>query len=359
MKKVYVLILLCSGLIQPLQAEEEIAVLTVTVVDLYGNYIDNARVSISYAFPQDEDVEIPDQFTKRGTATFSVEAEREYVVTVTKAGFISYTETVELDEDTDITITLEYTQNVPILHMKRYSVSPQQVEPGEYFNVYVVLENEGTGDALNVKVTFDPAEYFSPVQPSSSAYFERVDVGDITSVNQSFVVSGEASSGVYDLVLTVVYADAAGSTHTVQETVGISILRKPLVKLLNVDYPEMAEQGEIFTFSVDVANTGRFAVNGIYIEVESDLTWEYSSYYIGSLEAGDFDTFVSEIMSEYPGEYTFVIKVGFVDDFNKEHYQEESFSVLISEKIQETLPPQEKGFWQKLIEALKSFLGLD
>jgi hypothetical protein len=52
MKKI-VLILLCVGLIQPLQADET-AVLTVTVMDLYRDYIDNARVSVSYVFSQDE-----------------------------------------------------------------------------------------------------------------------------------------------------------------------------------------------------------------------------------------------------------------------------------------------------------------
>lgn len=358
-KLIIILVLLCSVQIHSTQAEES-TVLTVTVVDVYGHPIDDARVSVDYQFPQDEDVDIPDQFTTKGVATFYLEAEREYIVTVTKAGFLSYTETVELEEDTTITVTLEYTQNVPVLHMKRYSVSPQHVGPGESFQLSVVIENEGTGDALNVKVTFDPAQDFSPVQPSSSAYFERLDIGEITSVTQTFVVSGEAFSGVYNLVLVLTYSDAAGLSYSVQETVGISILRKPLIKLLNVDYPEEVEQGEPFTFSVEIANTGRFTVNGLYLEVESDMEWEYNSYYIGSLEAGDFDTFVSEVVPAYPGECTIVIRVGFVDDFNKEHYQEESFSVSVHEKVQETTPPQEEeGLWQRFIDLLKSFLGLD
>jgi uncharacterized membrane protein len=142
--------------------------------------------------------------------------------------------------------------------------------------------------------------------------------------------------------------------------VGISILRKPLVKLLNVDYLTEVEQGELFTFSVEVANIGRFEVNGLYLEVESDLDWEYYSYYIGSLEAGDFDTFVSEIVPESPGEYMFTIKVAFVDDFNREHTTEESFSVSVQEQVTETLPPQqEDGLWQRFIAFLKSLLGLE
>lgn len=353
-------VLLCLVPVLSVSKAEEYATLAVTVADEYGSVIDGARVTVDYVYPQDEDSPIPDQFTERGVATFYLEAEREYIVTITKAGFKSHTETVELEEDTTITATLEYAQSIPILHMRRFSVSPQLVGPGESFQLYVVIENEGTGDALNVKVTFDPAQNFSPVQPSSSAYFERLDMGEVASVKQTFTVSGEALSGVYDLTLAILYQDAAGLSQTVQETVGISILRKPLVKLLNVDYPGEAEQAEPFTFSVEIANTGRFAVNGLYLEVESDMDWEYYSYYIGSLEAGDFDTFVSEVVPQYMGEYTFVIRVGFVDDFNNEHYQEESFSVSVAEKVQETSAPQEEeGLWQRFINFLKSFLGLD
>jgi uncharacterized membrane protein len=127
-----------------------------------------------------------------------------------------------------------------------------------------------------------------------------------------------------------------------------------------VDYPHEVNQGEIISFSLEIANTGRFAVNGVYLEVESDMEWEYYSYYIGSLEAGDFDTFVSEVMAGRPGEHTFTIRVGFVDDFNREHYQEQSFSLSVKEPVQETTPPpQEKGLWERIIEFLKAFLGLD
>ncbi len=361
MKKVVViLILLCSVLVSNASKAGEYAVLTVEVSDIYGDSIDNARVHVDYVYRQDEDVDITDQFTRNGAATFYLETEREYIVSVAKAGFLPYTDTVELEEDTTLSVTMEYAQNVPVLHMKRYSLSPEQVGPGESFQLHVVIGNEGTGDALNVRIAFETAQNFSPVQPSSSAYLERLDVGEITSIRQTFTVSGEALSGVYNLTLTISYSDAAGLSYSLQETVGISILRKPLIRLLNVEYPREVGEAESFTFSVDVANVGRYTVNGLYLEVESDLDWEYTSYYIGSLEAGDFDTFESEVVPKYAGEHTFVIRVGFVDDFNREHYQEESFSLSVTEKAEETSPPQEeKGLWQKFIDFLKSFLGLD
>ncbi len=358
-KLVIFLILLCSTQVYNVQTEET-AALTCVVTDVYGTPIDDAMVSCDYVYPQDEDVDIPYQFTKKGAATFYLEPEREYTLTVTKAGFLPHTEEVELEEDTTITVILEYAQEVPVLHMKTFSVSPQEVGPGEQFEVCVVIENEGKGDALSVKVDFDPAQYFSPVQPQSSAYFERLDVGKQASVVQLFAVSGETLSGIYDLVLTVTYQDSQALSYTVQETVGVSVLRKPLVKLLNVSYPQEVEQGETFTFSVDVANTGRFTVNGLYLEVVSDMDWTYYSYYVGSLEAGDFDTFESEVLSEDPGEHSFVIRIGFTDDFNRENYEEQSFSVFVTEKVKETLPPeQNEGLWARIVRFLKSFLGLD
>jgi hypothetical protein len=352
----FILVLLCST--QVIQAQD--TVLTVTVKDVYGNLINDAVVSVRLVYPRPEDTDIPNQFTTKGAAFFTLEGNREYIVTVTKAGFLPHTEVVELEDDTTLAVVLEYVQKVPVLHVNSYTVDPREAGPGEHFLVSMIIENEGTGDALSVKVTFQPTQVFSPVQPASSAYFDRLDVGKTVSVRQTFAVSGEALSGVYDLVAVITYLDAVGIPQTVQETVGISILRKPLLKLLNVDYPHEVNQGEIISFSLEIANTGRFAVNGVYLEVESDMEWEYYSYYIGSLEAGDFDTFVSEVMAGRPGEHTFTIRVGFVDDFNREHYQEQSFSLSVKEPVQETTPPpQEKGLWERIIEFLKAFLGLD
>lgn len=343
-----------------LNQTDDYAVLTIETVDVYGTPIDDARVSLTYVYPRPEDKDIPDQFTENGVAAFTLETQREYVATVTKAGFLPHTEMVDLEEDTTIPVVLEYAQSVPVLHMKRYTLSPSEVGPGERFQLNLVIENEGTGDALNVTVSVGSTQFFSPVQPSSSAYFERLDVGKLTSLNLTFAVSGEALSSVYDLMITISYEDAVGLPHTTTETVGIPILRKSLVKLLNVEYPEDAERGEVFTFSVEIANIGRFSINGLYLDVESDMDWEYYSYYVGSLESGDFDTFVSEVSSEDPGEHTFVIAVGYVDDFNREHYQEESFSITVKERAAETPPPEEEeGLWERFIKFLKAFLGLD
>jgi uncharacterized membrane protein len=345
--------------IPPTVLADDYAELTVEVEDIYGVPIDDARVSLTYVYQRPEDTDILDQLTDRGVTSFVLETNREYVVTVSKAGYLPFTELVELEEDTTVTAVLEYAQKLPIIHVRRYSVFPQEVEPGEQFRLQVVIENEGTSDALNVKIGVTPTQFFSPVQPSSSAYFNRLDVGDLTTVNLTFAVSGEALSGVYDLPLAISFKDAAGMVHTVQETVGVTILRVPMVKLLNIDFPREVQQSESFTFSLEIGNTGRFLVNGLYLEIESNMDWEYSSYYVGSLEAGDFDTFVSEVSASEPGDHAFTVRIGYVDDFNREHHEEYQYSVTVTETVSQTPPPQEKGFVERFIQWIKSFLGLN
>jgi hypothetical protein len=337
---------------------QENAVLTIVVKDVYGDVINNARVLVDYLFEQPEDIEIPDKFTVNGRVTFVLEVDREYVVTITKAGFIPFADTLDFEEDTTLVATLEFAQQVPILHVNRYTVTPQEINPGKTFQVSLALENQGTGDALAVKVVFVPTQIFSPVQPTSSAYLERLDSGELATITQTFAVSGDALSGVYDIQVTISYSSAAGQLYTVTETIGVPVLRVPLITLLNIDYPETAEQGETFTFSAEIGNIGRFPVNGVYIEVESDMNWEYSSYYIGTLEAGDFDTFISEVIGTKPGAHTFIVTTGYIDDFNQEHQTNQPFSVTITEKARETPPPEKEGLWQRFIELLKAFLGL-
>lgn len=337
---------------------QEPAVLTVIVEDVYGELITNARVQVNYLFQQPEDVKIPDKFTVNGKTTFNLEVDREYVVSITKAGFLPYTDTIDFEENTTLNVALEYAQKIPMIHVKRYTVTPQEINPGGSFQVSLAIENRGTGDALSVKVIFAPTQIFSPVQPTSSAYFERLDSGKLVTLTQKFAVSGDAPSGVYDLQATITYKNAVGQLYTVTETIGVPVLRIPVITLLNIDYPETVEQGETFTFSAEIGNLGRFPVNGIYIEILSDMNWEYSSYYIGTLEAGDFDTFISEVTGENQGVHTFTVTIGYIDDFNQEHQIEQSFSVTITQKEEEPPLPEKKGPWQRFIELLKAFLGL-
>lgn len=354
-----VLVLLLVGTGSVVQVTSEpYAVLTIAVCDVYRTTIDNARVSVSYCYPRPEDASIPDVFTVDGVASFTLKAFREYTVTITKSGFSSYSELIELEEDTTLEVTMEYQQQVPELHIKRYTVQPDDVSPGGQFEVLLVIGNEGTGDALNVSVFFASTEFISPVQPSSSRHFNRLDVGKERSANQMYAVSGEAPSGVYDLELTISYQDPSATFHTTQQTVSVSITRTPLLRLLNSDFPQEVDQGQTFTFSVDVANIGRFAVNGVYLEIVSDMNWEYISYYIGNLEAGDFDSFESEVISYEPGEHDFTMKMAFIDELNRERYQETPFKVTVLEIVEESRPQEEKGLWDRFIEFLKALLGL-
>ncbi|MBU7015211.1 MAG: hypothetical protein HXS43_10315 [Theionarchaea archaeon] len=53
------------------------------------------------------------------------------------------------------------------------------------------------------------------------------------------------------------------------------------------------------------------------------------------------------------------MKMGFVDDFNRQRYQETSFTITVHEVVKERLSlPEEKGLWDRFIEFLKAFLGL-
>ncbi|MBK8026908.1 MAG: hypothetical protein IPK19_37355 [Chloroflexi bacterium] len=171
-----------------------------------------------------------------------------------------------------ITVSVAPPRSVePLLLLSEYAADPTEsgiLRPGQRFNLTIHLANRGAGDASEMLVTFDevaPSQSDSSGTPSpgqsggggsgvfatlntgSTIYQDALDTGETAMFSQTFMVSGNASSGIYSQPVTVRYRTRAGATKT--DTFRVSLIVEALPRIqtrLTVPLPDPAVVGEPF-----------------------------------------------------------------------------------------------------------------
>ena len=95
--------------------------------------------------------------------------------------------------------------------------------PGESVVVTLKVKNAGDTSAENIRVTFASGA-FVPQGASGTQAISNLGAGSETSVNQSLILSGEASTGVYQQQVALEYEDPNGAAYSSTEVVGISVI---------------------------------------------------------------------------------------------------------------------------------------
>lgn len=156
-------------------------------------------------------------------------------------------------------ITMHVLQNPgPVLTAGKLRYDPvncyraDRIGPGDRVNLYVVLENNGSGNAVGVTATLNNATYFS-VSSNTHTYGEIASNGEAVN-DQPYIlrVSSNCPAGLYPLALTI-HADSANSWS---DTVQIQVQPTPVPALPQEPLTVFAQKGRDATTSLVVSNSG-------------------------------------------------------------------------------------------------------
>ncbi len=250
------------------------------------------------------------------------------------------------------------------LSISSFSVVPYEVTPGGNIKVSVSVLNFSKETAYNITLKIDRVEGsnnlfpFSPLNSSNINTYLKLPSGSGINSIYSFSVSPDADSGAYNLILTINYEDKDGNRYETTASIGVTILRKPLISIFNLVYPDEVKEGENFVISCDIGNTGNFPVKGIVVFLKG-LPIKGGDYYIGTLDVGNFDTYEFEGNIKEPGTYEGEIVIQYVDDSNEIHKERKPLKITVVKKqIEEEKEEEKLTFWQKIWRFILSLLGL-
>lgn len=103
----------------------------------------------------------------------------------------------------------------PLISVSSYYLNSGKIAAGSNFDLAVVLQNNGTGRAYNVVISFDGGTGFFPQGTGGVRSTTGIDAGNSFTTTQTFLGASElAWTSVEVLKATVTYSDAGGTSYS-------------------------------------------------------------------------------------------------------------------------------------------------
>ena len=103
----------------------------------------------------------------------------------------------------------------PLISVNSYYLNSGKIAAGSNFDLAVVLQNNGTGRAYNVVISFDGGTGFFPQRTGGVRSTTGIDAGNSFTATQTFLGASElAWTSVEVLKATVTYSDAGGTSYS-------------------------------------------------------------------------------------------------------------------------------------------------
>jgi hypothetical protein len=256
------------------------------------------------------------------------------------------------------------------------TTDPIKISPGDDFTLKLKVKNDGGSKARNLIVTLDVnnvsiSEMTAPSQqqkdtPSNSPisvigqsnvrYLGSVAKGAEKETAFKMITDGSARSGTYNLNVKLDYDGARAQN----QVIGIVLIRKADLRITQVSIPNTVEAGRSFKFSADIVNAGNYPTNGISAELFCDgAEIKSPSYFIGTLEASDADTYETTIKPLGSGDKDLKLKISCIDDFNRMQSVTKDLKVKVEENAKPPIKEKRSdGFLTKIAKFFKALLGL-
>jgi hypothetical protein len=230
----------------------------------------------------------------------------------------------------------------PLLFIASSSTNPSSVAPDESVIVTVRIKNIGDTSADNIRISF-ASDIFVPTGTSATQAIAKLGSDAETAVDQSLVLSGEASTGVYQQQVDLQYEDPRGVSYSSTEVVGVSItVPEPgLPRIVIRDaqaIPDPIVPGQPFTLTFGLHNAGDGIAEDVLVSVgESGPALPIaagSTQSVGTLY--DEETIellqrliISESISK--GSYSQAISIQYQDGEGNSHTTEERVGLTVAE----------------------------
>jgi len=208
---------------------------------------------------------------------------------------------------------------------------PQSVVPGTDFSAVLRLCNNGTGRADDITVTVNASMAALSLKNPSGYHLDHLDPGDSAVFPLNFTTSKDSALGIRSVPVTVSYANADGSTETIQGEMGIPVRGNATlaVKSLTTD-PVRPSAGDTITLTIRIENTGTDRATGVKAVLNTPLAGTNEAF-IGSIDKDSDAPAIFYLNAASAGEIPVGIVISYADDYGN-HTLQENVTVTVGQK---------------------------
>ncbi|RLG50408.1 MAG: hypothetical protein DRO00_08735 [Thermoproteota archaeon] len=236
---------------------------------------------------------------------------------------------------------------------------PDEVLPGEAFEVRLKVANMGNEVARNVRLRAKSLDPALSIIGSDSFYMEELDPASFEFVVFQAVVSSSSTSGIHSLSFVATYSDEKGREFASEFSAGILVAPWTEVELINLEFPEEVRPGEVAGVSGEILVIGTESAEFLEVKVIGPDVNERE--YIGRVDPDSplpFEVSFT-VPTDAKDEYSLNITLTYYDSLGRKITTSKAFNITISERNQVTqVKPGDRGILQKIVEFLKRLIGL-
>ncbi len=237
--------------------------------------------------------------------------------------------------------------DTPLLQITSVSTYPEAVSPGDNFDVFLSVVNNGNYNAYNTNIEVlnisgsktNDLDVFSMSGSGNHVYLGQVSSFEATSATLHMAVSPAATAKNYNLNLNITTVDGNGNAYSFPETIGLFVNEATSMSLIvpdqitlkdSTDTVATTTDSENKNLKVEIANLGSNSVRGVQLSLVGDgVDVADSSTYYGTFEKDDSDSVATTVTSDTPGDHTIVATLNYVDSFNNERQVVKNIKVVV------------------------------
>jgi len=202
--------------------------------------------------------------------------------------------------------------------------------PNDNFELNLLFENIGTGNAKNIKVTSLSDSFL--LIGSQTKIIDILNTNNKNELNLNFQISPTLDSGLYKLPFEITYLNELGEKFSKEYEISINIKESSSITLQNLkieDYQTKIFDEIIITGIIE--NNGEGKAENVYAYVETNLEG-YKKSFVGSLKADEDSPILFKLKSSKSGEYPIKLIISYEDDKGV-HTLEENLEVQVTKPI--------------------------
>jgi len=216
------------------------------------------------------------------------------------------------------------------LTVESVAKAPEQISPGDVISLGITLENDGSKDIKDIRVSLDLANLpFAPIE-SSEVLIEKIDNDEKGLATFSLQAFPNAVPGVYKIPINIASETQVIKNSTspikisaenqdIQTFTSITIDSNPNLEV-GIEESTIVTTNAKGKIVIRFVNTGDGEVRFLTAKIPRLSNYEVltqNTFYIGNIEPDDFETIEAEIMIK-ENTQAIPLEVSYKDDFNRE-----------------------------------------
>ena len=284
-------------------------------------------------------------------------------------------------------------ENKPQLVISKYSTDLDPLQPGSAFKLSLTIANVGTTNAKNVSLVYgggsgqlpneqgtpqagvsgSTADFanFAPVGSSNIVLLGDLAMGSQIETEQEFVVNVSTVPGAYPLKISLVSYTENGLRVIDDQAITLLVYSLPQLEISFYRDPGMFFNGTPTTLPLQITNLSRKStvLGNMTVTTDSGEIMNGTSL-VGNLDPGGYYTLDAMYTPFIEGKTKINITINYTDDFNQLRTYESSMEIEVQPAMaipeepipgtpeMPTEPEQPTGFFAKIWNAIKGFLGI-